>query len=125
MNGITIINSIDINTLAFWQFVVGMIPLIISAIIYFVKLHTALKNRTLEEQNNNTVSFDNKNLLIIFIGGLLSFIFLFSMGKYCPAEYIETQYEIKIDNSVSFYEVYDNYSILAEKDNTFIVVEKN
>lgn len=125
MNGITIINSTDIYTMAVWQFVVGIIPLIISAIIYFVRLHTALKNRTLEEQNNNTVNFDNKNLLIIFMGGLLSFIFLFSIGKYCPAEYVETQYEIKIGNTASFYEVYDNYSILVEKENTFIVKEKN
>ena len=47
--------------------------------------------------------------------------------KQCPAELIETQYEVKIDSSADFNEVYDKYEIKSKNTDTdtFIVVEKN
>ena len=124
MNGVTIINSTDTYTLAGWQFIVGMLPLIISSVIYFYLLVKSLNNRTPEQKAANTSDFDIKYLLIIFVGGLCSFVLLFFLGRYHPASYVDTQYEIEIADSASFNEVYDKYSIITEKENTFIVVER-
>lgn len=124
MNGVTIISSTDTYTLAGWQFCVGLLPLIISAVIYFYLLGKSLNNRTPEQKATNTSDFDTKHLLIIFIGGLCSFVLLFCLGRYYPASYVDTQYEIEIADSASFNEVYDKHNIIYEKENTFIVVER-
>lgn len=127
MNGITIINSTDIYGISGWQILLALCPLILSAIVFFVRLHKAFKKGTTYEQARGVISIEHwspKECLTILIGGVLAVI-LIVYFNYRPADYIETQYIIKIENSVSFNDVYNKYEIVEEKEDTFIVRERD
>jgi lipid-A-disaccharide synthase-like uncharacterized protein len=121
MIGVTIIDSIDIFQLAGWQLLVGFIPYIIFAAIGFILMYkTESKNTSVTPH----ASFPVKFVVYLLIGGFISLVSILLMGKFCPADYVETQYEIRIEDSASFNEVYEKYSIIEEKEDTFIVTEK-
>lgn len=124
MNGVTIINSTDTYDLASWQCIIGILPFIISAVIVLYQLYKSIKMRTPEQKEANTCDFNFKYLLVMFICWLCSFALLAVLDNYCPASYVNTQYEIEIADSASFNEVYEKYSIISEKEDTFIVVER-
>lgn len=124
MNGVTIINSTDIYGIASWQYIIGLLPFIISAVIVLYQLYKSIKKRTPEQKEANMCDFNFKYLLVMFICWLCSFALVAFLDKCCPASYVSTQYEIEIADSASFNEVYNKYSIIAEKENTFIVVER-
>lgn len=124
MDGVTIINSTDIYQLSGWQVLLGITPLICSAIMYFIGLYRAFKRGSVEDQMAYLVNYHPKHLLIIAVGAVLSFSLMYYLEVYHPTDYVETQYEIKIEDSVSFNEIQDKYIIIEEKENTFIVKER-
>ena len=132
MSGITIIDTIKIYETAWWQLLLGLLPLIIGAVFYFVKWHRALKKGTPAEQACGVVNADNysvkdfcKSILVLAIGGILSVVLCVCFANVWPAQYVETKYEVSIDETVSFVEFYDNYIMLEETENgTFIVKER-
>ena len=127
MNGVTILDSTDIYKASVWQILITLIPLFVACIIFFVRLHIAFKKGTPEEQARHVVTSDNWKLTDCFIvlgGFILSLILGASVDIRCPTEYVETQYEVAIDDSANFNEVYDKYIIIEEKEDTFIVKEK-
>ena len=127
MEGIVILDTTHIYELAWWQNILMLLPLIGSAVIFFIRLNRAIKKGTPEEQARYIVTSDNwspKEFLITLIGGLLSIILGLLIRTYCPAQFIETHYEIMIEDSVSFNDVYNSYIILEEKENTFVVKER-
>jgi hypothetical protein len=127
MTGVTILDTIEIYQIAGWQFLLGFLPLIVTAIVFFTRQHVAFKKGTAEEQARGIISCEHwhpKELLLLVIGGFLSLAFLLCLGKFCPANYVETQYEISIEDTASFNEVYRTYAILEEKENTYIVKER-
>lgn len=124
MDGVTVINSTDIYQLSGWQVLLGIVPLICSAIIYFIGLYKAFKRGSIEDQMAGIVNFHPKYLLILAIGGILSLSLMHYLKVYHPADYVETRYEIKIEDSVSFNEIQNKYILIEEKENTFIVKER-
>lgn len=124
INGVTILESIDIYQLSGWQILIGLIPLILFTIIYFIRLFKAFKSGSKEDQAKGLVNMPAKEIFLIFIGGLISLIFIIVLDRNCPTEFVETQYEIRIDDSAYFNEVYNNYNIIEEKEDTFIVTKK-
>ena len=127
MEGIVILDTIHIYQLAWWQIILMLLPLIGSAIIFFIRLNKAIKKGTPEEQARGVVSSNNwspNEFLITLSGGVLSIILGLLISINCPAQFIETQYEIKIEDSVSFNDFYNSYIILEEKENTFVVKER-
>lgn len=124
MIGVTIIDSIDIFQLAGWQILVGFIPYIIFAAIGFILMYKFNLKAYISGKPTN---FPVKFVVCVLIGGLISLISILLMDKFCPADYVETQYEIKIEDSASFNEVYEKYEIKSknEDEGTFIVVEKD
>lgn len=127
MNGVTILDAIEIYQIAGWQFLLGFLPLIVAAVIFFSRQYIAFKKGTPEEQEKGVISCEHwhpKELLLLVVGGFLSLILLICLGKLCPADYIETQYEIKVEDTASFNEVYSTYTILEERENTYIVKER-
>ena len=127
ITGVTILDSTDIYVLANWQLFIGFAPLVLAVIILFVRMHKAFKMGTEDEQARSVISNENwspKELLTLIIGAILSLILIIVLSKYYPSGYLETRYEIKIDDSASFNEVYDKYIIIEEKEDTFIVKEK-
>ena len=127
MNGVTILDTIDIYQVSVWQALLGIAPLIISFIIFSVRLYRAFKKGTEEDRAMGVVSSEHwkpKELLIVAVGGMITFALMFSFEKFCPAEYVETQYEVSIDETVSFTEFYDKYEVVEERDNSFIVKDR-
>lgn len=127
MTGVTILDTIEIYQIAGWQFLLGFLPLIVTAIIFFTRQHIAFKKGTAEEQARGLISCEHwhpKELLLLVLGGFLSLVFLICLGKFYPADYVETQYEIIIEDTASFNEVYRTYTFLEEKENTYIVKER-
>jgi len=127
MTGVTILDTIEIYQIAGWQFLLGFLPLIVAAIIFFTRQHIAFKKGTAEDQARGVVSCEHwhpKELLLLVVGGFFSLVLLICLCKVCPADYIETQYEIKVEDTASFNEVYSKYEIIEEKENTFIVKER-
>ena len=127
MTGVTILDSTDIYQASGWQFLIILIPFLVTIVIYFVRLHIAFKKGTPEEQARSVINSDNwriADLLILIGGAVLSFILGAYIDIHCPTKYVETQYEIAIDDSASFNEVYNKYNIIEEKEDTFIVKEK-
>lgn len=127
MNGVVVLDSIELYQIAVWQFLLGFLPLIVAAVIFFTRQHIAFKKGTAEEQARGVVSCEHwhpKELLLLVVGGFLSLILLLCLGKFCPADYIETHYEIQVDDSASFNEVYNTYTIIEEREDTFIVKER-
>ena len=133
MHGITIIDTIKIYETAWWQLLLGLLPLIIGAVFYFVKWYRAFKKGTAAEQACGVVNTDNysvkdfcKSLLVLAIGGILSGVLCVCFAKVWPARYVETRYEILINETVGFIEFYDSYVMLEETENgTFIVKERS
>ena len=127
MNGVTILNTTEIYDPAWWQLLLGLSPLIISAVIYSTRLYIAFKKGTDDEQRRGVVSAEHwnpKELLTLLIGGIVSISLTICLDIFLPAAYLETHYEIKVEDSASFNEVYDVYTIIEERDNTFIVKER-
>jgi Na+/H+ antiporter NhaC len=128
MNGITIINSTDLYGVSGWQILLALCPLILFAIVFFVRLYKAFKKGTASEQARGVISLEHwspKECLTILIGGVLAVILAVYFNYYKPADYLETQYVIKIEDSVSFNDVYNKYEIVEEKEDTFIVRERD
>ena len=127
MNGITILNTIEIYQIAWWQTLLALLPLVISACICFIRLHNAYKKGTIEEQERYIINgdyWDPREFIIILVGGFLSIILSIYFANVCPADHVESRYEIQIDNSASFNEVWNKYELIEEKENTFIVAER-
>ena len=132
MSGITIIDTIDTYETAWWQLILGLIPMFIGALIYFVVWYNAFKKGTPEEREHGVVSAEHYSLkdfgrsfLALAIGGLISIILCGCFSTIWPAKYVETKYEMSVDETVSFAEFYNNYYIVEETERgTFIVKEK-
>lgn len=128
MNGVTILNTIEIYDLTWWQLLLGVSPLLISATICLIRLYSAFKKGTEDEQRRGVVSSEHwhpKELFSIVVGAIFCITLMFCLKNFWPANYVETHYEIKVENSASFKEVYSTYDILETKENTFIVKERN
>ena len=128
MNGVTILDTIEIYTLSWWQFVLGFTPLLIAAIICFVRLYIAFKKGTKEEQEQGVVNSANYKpfeILYAVIGGILSLVLLLCLHRCCPADYSETRYKVEVDETASFIEFHDKYNIIEEHPEYFIVTEKS
>ena len=61
MDGITIVNVIEIYELAGWQFILGIIPMIVCATILFVRMYKAFKKGSAEEQARGVISAEHWN----------------------------------------------------------------
>jgi hypothetical protein len=127
MSGVAVLETIKVFDLAGWQLFIGFIPYIISCIIVLVRLFKAYKKNMEKNQNGleTDIPWHPKELLIAVVGAIITVILLICFKNYCPAKYVETQYEIKIENSASFNEVNNKYIILEEKENTYIVKERH
>lgn len=122
MTGVTILDVIEIYDIADWQLFLCFIPFIISAIISFVIMYKSTKGLEPWEP----APFPAKVFtIIIAIGASITIGSMLYADKHCPAKLTETQYEIKIEDSASFKEVYEKYNIIEEKEDTFIVTENN
>lgn len=124
MTGVTIIDVIKIYDISDWQLLLCFIPFIVSAIISFIIVYKATKDLNPWE----LAPFSTKiSTIIVVIGAAITIGSMLYADKQCPAELIETQYEVKIDSSADFNEVYDKYEIKSKNTDTdtFIVVEKN
>ena len=111
MNGVTILDTMEIYTLSGWQFVLGFIPLAIGALISFIFI--AKKHKM------------PAALLYEVIGGVLSLALLLCLGKIYPAGYVETRYKVAVDETTSFVEFHDKYNIIEEYPEYLIVTEKS
>lgn len=129
MNGVTILDTMEIYVLSFWQFVLGFTPLMVAAAICFIRLYKAYKKGTKEEQEQGVINLANYQkpfeFLYMVIGGILSLALLLCMSKLCPVDYAETHYKVRVDETASFIEFYDKYTILEEHPEYFIVTEKS
>lgn len=124
MTGVTIIDVIKIYDISDWQLLLCFIPFIVSAIISFIIMYKAARDLNPWE----LAPFSTKiSTIIVVIGAAITIGSMLYADKQCPAELIETQYEVKIDSSADFNEVYDKYEIKSKNTDTdtFIVVEKN
>lgn len=127
MAGVTILDTIEIYQLSWWQFILGFTPLMIAAVLAFVRLYRAFKKGTEEEQKRgviNAANYKPYELLYIAIGGILSLILLLCLSSYCPADYAETRYKVKVDETAYFQEFHNTYEILEEYPEYFIVRER-
>lgn len=128
MTGVTILDTMEIYTLSCWQFVLGFTPMAITAIISFVHLWIDYRKGTKEEQERGVINTNNHKpwkILYMVIGGILSLVLILGLDKCCPADYLETRYKVKVDETTSFIEFYDKYNILEEHPEYFIVTEKS
>ena len=128
MNGVTILDTMEIYTLSCWQFELGFTPMIVALIISLVHLWIDFKKGTKEEQERGVISTNNHKpweILYAVIGGILSLILILSLDGCCPANYLETRYKVKVDETTPFVEFYDKYNILEEHPEYFIVTEKS
>lgn len=120
MTGVTILNTFDIYDISGLQIFISFIPYILAAVLGFVTLNKAFKKNS----SGELVKFPVKFYIILIIGAILTIASVIFLDSKYPAKYVETQYEISIDDTASFNEVYDNYIIIEEKEDTFIVKEK-
>lgn len=128
MTGVTILDTMEIYTLSWQQFVLGFIPLLIAAVISFVHIWLDYKKGTKEEQERGVINTNNHKpweILYLVIGGILSLVILLCLDKICPADYLETRYKIQVDDTASFVEFHNKYNILEEHPEYFIVTEKS
>lgn len=127
LDGVTILNSTDIYQASGWQLLIALSPLLVTIVIFFARMRIAFKKGTPEEQARGVITSNNwspAELLILLGGGVLTLIIGMYIDICCPTKYVETQYEIAIDDSASFNEVYNKHIIIEEKEDTFIVKEK-
>lgn len=115
MTGVTILDTMEIYTLSWWQFVIGFIPLIIAAVVSVICMCIAFK------KDIHTV----KEIYITVLGGILSLALLMYLGKCCPADYLETRYKVEVSESASFLEFHNTYEIVAEHSDYFVVRERS
>ena len=120
MTGVTILNTFDIYDISGLQIFISFIPYILAAVLGFVVLHKAPKKTS----SGDLIKFPVKFYIIIIIGAILTMASVIFLDSKYPAKYVETQYEVSIDDTASFNEVYDNYIIIEEKEDTFIVKER-
>ena len=128
MTGVTILDTMEIYTLSWQQFVLGFTPMAIAAIISFVHIWIDYRKGTKEEQEQgviNTSKHKPWEILYCVIGGILSLILILCLDRNCPADYLETRYKVKVDETTSFIEFYDKYNILEEHPDYFIVTDKS
>lgn len=124
MTGVTILEVIEIYSIADWQMILSLVPFLISAIISLAIILKATKGYEPWEP----APFPAKPFTIVLvIGAFITTGAMLYADKQCPAKLVETQYEVKIDSSADFNEVYDKYEIKSKNTDTdtFIVVEKN
>ena len=127
MEGITVIDTIEIYELAGWQIVLGILPLILSAAICFIRMYKAFKKGTVEDRAAGVLSSEHwkpREILIVFLGGILSFVLMFCLEQFCPADLTATHYEVAVSDSVPFNSFYDTYEIIEKRDTTYIVKER-
>lgn len=128
MTGVTILDTIEIYSLSWWQFIFGLAPLIICAVICFVRMYKAFKKGTKEEQAMGAVSTEHwnpKEMLLIFLGSILSFALMICLDNFCPADYVETHYKVTASETASLIEFHNKYNIIEEHTDYFIVTEKS
>lgn len=128
MTEITILDTVDIYQLSWWQFLLALSPMILAAIICFTRMHIAFKKGTAEEQARGVISSEHwhpKELLIPLFGAIVCIVIVICLNNFCPAEYVETHYEVKVSDSASFNKVFKAYTIIEEKENTYIVKERS
>ena len=128
MTGVTILDTMEIYTLSWWQFVLGFTPLLITAVISFIHIWIDYKKGTKEEQERGVINTNNHKpweILYMVIGGILSLILILCLDRNCPVDYVETRYKIEVDETASFVEFHDKYNIIEEHPEYFIVTEKS
>ena len=113
MNGVTILETIEVYALSFWQFVLGFTPLIIAAVIAIIHMCYAYKKGT-----------NSYEILYAVIGGILSLALLLCLQTHCPADYVETRYKVTVAETTSFVEFNNKYEVIEEKTDYFIVKER-
>lgn len=113
MTGVTILETVEIYTLSFWQFVLGFMPLIIAAVVAVIHMCYAYKK--------GTKSYE---ILYAVVGGILSLALLFSLQTHCPADYVETRYKVTVDETTLFVEFNNKYEVIEEKPDYFLVRER-
>ena len=128
MTSVTILDTMEIYTLSWWQFALGFTPLLITAIISFIHIWIDYKKGTKEEQERGVINTNNHKpweILYMVIGGILSLILILCLDRNCPVDYVETRYKIQVDETASFVEFHDKYNIIEEHPEYFIVTEKS
>ena len=127
MTGVAILDTIEIYRLSGWQFILVLSPLFIAAIIVFVRMYIAYKKGTEYEQAMGLISLDHwspKELIVLLVGAVLAFALMFSLEKFCPADYVETQYKVTVDETVSFTEFNNKYEVIEEGTDYLLVRER-
>lgn len=116
MTGVTILDTMEIYTLSWQQFVFGFTPMAIAAIISFVHIRIDYRKSTKHKP---------WEILYCVIGGILSLVLMLCLDRNCPADYVETRYKVTVDETTSFVEFHDKYNIVEEYPEYFIVIEKS
>ena len=127
MNGVTILDTIEIYVLSGWQVVLGMAPLFVAAIIMFVRMYKAFKKGTEDEQAMMALipeHWDLREFYILLIGCIISVGLTICLENCCPAKYIETHYKVKVDETASFVEFHNKYEVIEEKQEYFLAKER-
>ena len=127
MTGVTILETIEIYGLTGWQFLLGMSPLFLAAVIMFVRMYKAFKKGSESEQAMmllNTDFWSPKEFLILLVGAILSVALVLGLETYCPADYVETRYKVTVDETTSFVEFYNKYEVIEETTNYLLVKER-
>lgn len=123
-NGINIIETIPIMTNYFLSNLVWLI-----LVLYFiigVFLMCKLAKRTFE----NTISLEESNNFIsmfvkISLGAAILMFLSLTIGLIYKPNYTgKNQYRVEITDSASFNEVYNNYEILEQDGNIYLIEEK-
>lgn len=123
-NGINIIETIPIMTNYFLSNLVW--PILVLYFIIGVFLMCKLAKRTFE----NTISLEESNNFIsmfvkISLGAAILMFLSLTIGLIYKPNYTgENQYRVEITDSASFNEVYNNYEILEQDGNIYLIEEK-
>ena len=128
MSGVTILDTIEIYGLTGWQFLLGMSPLFLAAVIMFVRMYKAFKKGSESDQAMmllNLEFWSPKEFIILLVGTVLSVALVLCLETYCPADYVETRYKVTVDETTSFVEFHDKYNIVEEQSEYLIVTEKS
>ena len=127
MIGVTILDTIEIYTLSWQQFVFGFTPLVIALIVSLIHLSVDYNKEKKRSTTSGTFNINYHKpweILYCVIGGILTLAILFYLHTNCPADHLETQYKVKVDETTPFIEFYDKYEILEEHPEYFIVKDR-
>lgn len=127
MTGVIILDTIEIYELTGWQFLLGLSPLFIAAIIMFVRMYKAFKKGSEFDQAMMVLSPEHwspKELITLLAGAVLSVALVGCLETFCPADYVETQYKVTVDETTSFVEFHNRYEVIEEKTDYFLVRER-